>query len=800
MSGFVGARVPRLEDERFLAGRGRYVDDIVLPNMRFAAILRSPFAHGTIRSLAPPGPSSTVELFLGPADVQARVAADVPVVWSFPGQQQLGHPLVDDRVRYVGQPIGVAVGSSRAEAEDGLEDALIEIDELPAVGGLDAALGPGAPLLYPEWGTNVAVEVESGDGEDETAAVFSSAEHVLRARLRTGRLTGAPMETRGVLADPSGGRLTMWTSTQAPHMVRDMVCRVLGLPHARVRVIGPDVGGGFGLKDHVYEDELLVCLAALELGRPVKWIEDRSESLTVTTQARDEVFDVEVAFDGDGTLRGLRCNGIRDVGAVLSVFGAGPLRTMGDNLPGPYRWEAVRMTGQAIVTNRAPTGAYRGFGQPQATVVRERVVDLVAGELGADPVELRLRNMIRSDELPYRTRTFLRFESGDYPEALTRARDLIRAAQPSPDDGLARGVGFSFYVELCGIGPRAGARVLGIDASTYEMATVQMEVDGSVRITAGTSPHGQGHETTYAQLCAERLGVPLSSISLIHSDTDITPYSSYGTAASRSIAVAGGAVVEASERLAARIRRVAAELMEVEADDVTLAEGSAKVAGTELAIPLSEVAAAAIRGHRLPDGMEPGLSETYLHEPDDLSFSYAAHACAVAIDRETGRIDVERFVVVHDCGTMVNPTIVEGQIHGGVAQGIGAAILEGSVFDERAQPLATTFADYLLPASTSLPAIEIEHTVHPSPFIPGGMKGMGEGGTIGATAAVMNAVAAALPEIAEQIDQLPLTPARIRAWMRPGRPGDPPTRTSDPATAAATPEGPAPEGRSPPGA
>jgi carbon-monoxide dehydrogenase large subunit len=761
----VGARVARVEDERFLTGRGRFVDDLRRPGMLHAAILRSTSAHATIRGVDASALGSDA-WFLGPDRLRERAPGPIPVIWTLPLQRQSGHALVEDRVRYAGEPIGIVVAGSRAEAEDGLERILVHTEELPAVPDPEAALVQDAPPLYPEWGTNVAAGFDSGDGAAHTEAVFASADRVLGLRQRRGRVSGTPMEGRALLADPTDGRLTVWTSTQSPHMVRDVIASVLGLAHRRIRVIGPDVGGAFGLKDHIYEDELMVCIAALELGRPVKWIEDRMEGLLSTTQARGEVFDVEVAFDLDGRLRGLRARGLRDAGAHLSIFGGGPLRNTADNLPGPYRWDAVRFEGTVVVTNRPPTGAYRGFGQPQATLLRERAVDRVASELGIDPVELRRRNMIGPQEMPYRTRTLLTYETGDYPGSLERAAGIVAGWPEPPDDGLARGTGYASYVELAAIGPRDGARVLGVDASTYETATVEMELDGSVRVIVGTSPHGQGHETTFAQLVADRLGVPMEWIRSVHSDTDITPYSSYGTAASRSMAVGGGAIVRAADRLADKIRRVAGELLEADPADIELAGGRATVGGTDVSIPLMEIATTAIRAHRLPDGVAPGLSETVIHDPVGLTFSYATHACSVAVDRRTGEIAVERYAVVHDCGTVVNPMIVEGQIHGGVAQGVGEALLEGLGFDANAQPLSTTFMDYLLPLATSLPDIHIVHTVHPSPTVPGGMKGMGEGGTIGAPAAVLGAVAAAVPEIADRIEETPITPAVLRALLR----------------------------------
>ena len=762
---YVGRRLLRHEDDRFLRGRGRFVDDIQVPGLLHAAIIRSQVAHGLLHGLDRSGmPSvSAPTLVLGPHDVQARAVGPLPVVWVVPGQRDRGHPLVDDRVRYVGQPVGVVVADTPYDAEDALDRLHLEVEELPAVGDVEAALAPDAPLLYPEWGTNVAAEPENGDSADHTDAVFASAPHVLRTRMRMGRLAGSPIEPRGIVAvpDPGTGKLTVWTSTQAPHAVKDCLSVVLGLAHHRLRVIAPDVGGGFGVKDHIYEDELLVCMAALELGRPVKWVEHRRESLSVTAQARGHIQDVEVAFDSGGQLVAIRTHGSRDAGANLSIFGPGPHVSMAANLPGPYRWEAVRATGPVVVTNKVPAGAYRGFGQPQAVMIRERAIDMVAADLGMDPVELRRRNMLESEDLPYKTRTLLNYDSGDYPAALARAAELIRADSQPAVDGRARGVGFSSYVELTGIGPTAANKQLGIRVGTYETATVRMDNDGSVRVVTGCTPHGQGHETSFAQLAADHLGVPADRIALVHSDTDFTPYSPYGTAASRSITVGGGAVVRAAGRLADKIRGIAAQLLEAAPEDIVLADGRATVAGTTVGMRLDQIAEHSWRGYDLPEGADPGLVETFVLDPADLAFSYGTHACRVAVDRATGFVEVERFVVVHDCGTVVNPLIVEGQVHGGVAQGLGAALLEEIVYSDRGQPLTTTFLDYLLPTSSSVPDIETEYTEHPSPHIPGGMKGMGEGGTIAAPAAILNAIADALPEMADRVTDIPMTPSRL---------------------------------------
>ncbi len=748
--------MPRVNDGALLSGRARFVDDLHLPGMLHAAVVRSQVAHGTLTRLATSETDATV---FGPDDFGHL--QPLPILWSLGDQWQVETLIVDRHIRYVGQPLGLVVAASRAEAEDALDHIIVEIDERPAVVDAAEALAPGAPLLYPDRGTNRLTTFESGDDQSRVESVTTAADHVLRTVIVTPRLYGSPMEARGIVVDPSAERLTVWSSNQGPHAIRDAICHVLGLPQPAVRVITPAVGGGFGLKDHAYEDELMVVAAALHLGRPVKWIEDRSEAMVATTHARDERFEVTVAYDDDGRLRSLSVTGVRNTGAHFSVFGGGPLFTMAGMLPGPYRWDAVRVVGHLVATNRTPLGAYRGFGQTQAALVRERSVDLVAAALGRDPVDLRLQNMLGPDELPHTTSMYLTYDNGDYPAALRRARELAES-WPSPEaDGRRRGVGYAFYVQLAGLANSSANEAIGLGIGGFETSTVEMLHDGSVLVASGISPHGQGLETTIAQLVADRLGVDLDRVELVTGDTASTPYSAYGTAASRSLPVGGGAAVLAADRVADQLRSIAADMLEAAPEDVVLASGRAHVAGTAIGVPITDVAKRAWRGYRLPDGLTPGLRETAAYDPPSGTFSYAAHVCRVAVDSETGLVDVERYAVVHDCGTIVNPTIVEGQIHGGIAQGLGSALLESVIHDDRGQPLTTTFMDYLLPAQASMPDVTVEHMQTPSPYTPGGMKGMGEGGTNGAMACVANAVAAALPEVTEEMGSLPLTPQVI---------------------------------------
>lgn len=757
---FVGQRVIRRNDEYLLRGTGRYLDDIVLPGMVHASIVRSPVAHGRLIGFDSAGSGRAI--VYSPDQLASLISGELPVLWILGDQQQHSTPVVDNVLRYVGQPMAVVIAESRYLAEDHAEQVGLDIEELVPVLTIDQALAADATVLYPELGTNALASFDAGDSEEHTAAVFGDADRVLHTRLRIGRVHGLAIEGRGIVAVPEPrGKLTVYTSTQAPHSVRDSLCEALGMAQSRVRVIAPDVGGGFGLKDHLYEDEVIVAAAALDLGRPVKWVEDRSESLLATTHARDEIHEIEVAFDEDGTLRGLRVQSARNAGGRFAVFGGGPLFTVFGVVPGPYRWDAVRCVGQVVATNTMSTGAYRGFGQTQAACIRERAVDLVAGALERDPVELRLQNMIGSEELPYRARTMIEYDNGDYPEALRRARQLMDRGPAPADDGRLRGVGYCCYVQMAGIGPSTMNEFIGLRIGGFESATVRLEPDGSVLVATGVSPHGQGLETTIPQLVADELGVDLEAIELLHGDTETTPYSPYGTAASRSIAVGGGAAVVAAQRVADKIRTIASEMLEASPADIDLVEGRAQVAGTDIGVSIAEVAQRAWQGFRLPEGTEPGLTASHFYDPVSATFSYATHACRVAVDPGTGQVEVEDYAVVSDCGTMVNPTIVEGQIHGGVAQGLGAALIEEFVYSEQGQPQCSTLLDYHVPDSATMPDIRIEHLEIPSPYTPGGMKGMGEGGTNGAFAAVVNAVCAALPDVDWANVTTPLSPNRI---------------------------------------
>jgi carbon-monoxide dehydrogenase large subunit len=757
----VGASVPRVNDPRLLTGQGRFVDDVVLPGMLHATIVRSTLPHGTVSTFAGGADGALV---LGPDEI-AEATRPMPCMWIAPDQPQVAIPLAERTVRYVGQPIGVVVAATRAEAEDVAETLDIDIDPLPGVADQWAALEPDAPLLYPEHGSNLAVRFGVGDPDDVIEAAMAGADIVVSRRLRIPRIVPSPMETRGVVAEWNAGarHLTVWMSTQTPHHARDHIAHVLGLRADQVRVIAGDLGGGFGAKEHLYCDEAIVCLAAMRLGRPVKWIEDRVEHFTSTFHGRDAVHDARLAMTADGTFLAIHTHVTGNLGAHFSNVGTGPFRVSGLMLPGPYRLPVAGATISAVWTTTTPTGAYRGFGMQEAAWVRERLVDEAARELGVSPVDLRRRNMYRSDELPLTTPTFQDYDSGDYHRALDLVVDRIAAHPAAPAvPRVRRGIGLATHVEFTGLGPSKVQEIVGFRLGGYETAVVRMEPDGSVIVTSGVMGMGQGIETTLAQLAADRLGVPLSSVTVHLGDTASAPYSAAGSIASRSLTVGGGAVVRAATALREKLLRIAAFHLEAAPGDLELVDGEIRVKGDPTAREsLTALVERTWLGWGLPEGESPDLEVKDVHDPLNISYPYATHAAAVSVDLDTAQVTVDAYWVAHDSGVVVNPMIVDGQIMGGVAQGLGIALFEKMLYAEDGTPLSTTFLDYQIPLSSNVPDMVLDHYETPAPHIPGGMKGVGEGGTIVAPAAIGNAIAAAVPEIAGQILQTPLSPGRL---------------------------------------
>ncbi|MBV9282920.1 MAG: molybdopterin-dependent oxidoreductase, partial [Chloroflexi bacterium] len=680
--------------------------------------------------------------------------------------------LATDKVLYVGQPLAVVVAEDAYAAEDAAELVAAEIEDLPAVTDADDALRPDSPLLHEEWGSNVLAEDTIGGGDVD--GQFREAEVVLARRFKVHRHAGMPIETRGVVAthDRLTGEVTAWISTQIPHLAKTDICEVCRWPGHKLRVIAPGVGGGFGVKEPPYPEESIICFLAKHLGRPVRWIEDRREHFLSSVHAREMLWDVELAADRSGRMRALRGRVLYDVGGHASAQGIGVPIVGASSMLGPYDVRHLRVRIVGVVTNKVPAGAYRGYGRPQATFVMERLVDELAAELGLDRAEVRRRNLILSDAQPYRTATGALYDGGDYQRAFDKALerigygDIEALRAEARQRGRLLGIGFAPFVMEAGLGPSKMIGQGGHKIGTYETVLVRMDTTGKVVVYCGSASQGQGHQTTLAQLCADRLGLSSQEdVVVVMGDTATTPYSPASAIGSRVGMVAGAAVLLGAERVRQKLVRLAAHMLEAGEADVEVGDGLAYVRGSQdRGIPVAEVASEAYLGHDLPDGMLPGLEATETFDAPEATFPYATHAAIVEVDPETGGLAVRRYVVVQDCGTMINPAVVEGQIAGGVAQGIGGALLERLVYDETGQLLTTSFMDYLLPTAAEIPDIEIEHLQTPAPHIPGGMKGLGEAGTVAPAAVLAGAVADALSPLGVAVTDLPLDPDRLWRW------------------------------------
>ncbi|MEV0324315.1 xanthine dehydrogenase family protein molybdopterin-binding subunit [Streptomyces sp. NPDC050658] len=787
---WIGRALPNSRSSRLLRGQGYYVDDIQAPRTLHAAVVRSPVAHGRIlkwdagEALSETG----AKLALGPDEI-GRFTEPLPMAWTLPGQNPHHIELAINTVRYVGQPIGVVVADSRAEAEDAAERVRLEIAPLPVAATTEAALAPGAPLLYPENGTNLAGSAELGDTAEEIARVMDEAAHIVTRNLSVQRIAHSPMEPRGVLADwlPHTECLTVWNSTQSPHVVRQDLAVALRLRADQIRVVAPDVGGSFGGKAMLHPDEAMVCLASMRLGRAVRWTEDRRENLTAAYQGRGQSARARLALDAQGRFLTLDAHIVGDLGAFPSQAGSGPFQATGMALEGPYRFVRAGATVDAVYTNAAPTGAYRGYGMQEASWIRERLIDEAARELGLDPVELRLRNSIRPKDLPYTTRSGFTYDSGDYPAALLRAAKMANSRRRVSEGAVSRGSGITMSVELTGYAPTSLLGALGIDAAGWESGKIRVNQDGTVTVFSGVIPVGQGIETALAQIVADRMGVPLSWISVQLGDTAATPYSDLSSQASRSVTLAGGALMLAADRMRGRMRSLAARRLGVDPNDVMweVEPGNAPTTDTSRYRATDSAQTVSWRdvAHRAWKGWDRNtheeriqLEETVDFDPPALTFAYGVHGAAVAVNRETGKVTVEDYWTVHDSGNLVNPALAEGQIIGGVAQGIGLALLEEAQHDPvDGKPLAVTLQDYALPRTADVPRITVEHLHTPSEIIPGGFKGLGEGGAIPPPATIAAAIADAVPHIAGSLTHTPMTPFVI--WSALDASNTPPDAT-----------------------
>lgn len=768
---WIGRPVPRVEDPPLLTGDTRFVDDLDLPGTLHACFVRSPYAAASIEgidvggALAVPG----VEAVLTAADVPGGLRAVLDRPEFTPTDMPL---LARDAVRHVGEPIAMVIADSRYSAEDGAEEVAVDYGLGDAVASLDRALAPGAPRVHDGMKDNLLLDVPMYD-DPELDAIFSGAAAVIEARFTTGRVTAAPMEGRASLArwDRRDARLVLYVSTQVPHLVRTTVADLLEVPEHTVRVVAPDVGGGFGLKCVVGREEVLVSAAALRLRRPVKWIEDRYENLAASWHGHEQRYDVRAAFDEGGILLGFDADISCDVGAY-SCFpfscGVEPLMAATE-MPGPYRLRHYRARTRAVATNKVPIAPYRGVSRPQITLVMERVMHKAAARLDLDPVEIRRRNLIARDEFPYTGVTGLVYDPASYRESLDLCAARIgHEAWPARQeaarrDGRLIGLGLACFSERTGYGTPAFAQRRMSITPGFESADIRMDPAGGVTVHVGTLGHGQGHRTTLAQIVADELGIEPAHVRVVQGDTDVTPYG-WGTFASRSLVIGGGATKLAAGALGERLKRIAAYLLEIAVEDVELRDGRLQAAGApDVSVSVAEVARVAHHAaHRLPPGEEAGLQARAGFDPPG-TFSNATHGVVVEVSAATGEVRIDRYVVVEDCGVVINPMIVDGQVRGGVAQGIAAALYEQLLYDEEGQLLTATFMDYLVPTAAEIPAIEIHHLETPCEYTATGAKGMGEGGTVGAPAAIANAVADAVSHLGIEIDAIPIEPAWLRA-------------------------------------
>jgi len=756
IAAMVGTPIKRREDPRLITGQATYVDDIKLVGMLHMAVLRSPYGHARIKSIHTdaarnhPGVVAvyTAEDLKG---VVGNIAVAVPLGHMTNGMGIRG-PLAEGKVRFYGDPVAAVIAEDRYAARDARDLIEVDYEPLPAAIDVEKAMRQDAPLLYEEFGTNVALSTP-GPGEN-VEKVFEQTKAdggiVVKARMVNQRLAPVPMETRGVVAEyrKSDRSLTLWSSSQIPHLLRNILAATVGLPQHQVRVIIPEVGGGFGCKLNVYPEELVAAFASMKTGRPVKWIEERSENLAATIHGRDQVDYIEVAATKEGKITALKVHGISDLGSYSQLFTDVIMIAFGFPVSsGAYDIPVIHTSGDIVFTNKVPTDAYRGAGRPEATYIAERAIDMVAHELGKDPAEVRKINFIKPDQFPFKSAAGAVYDTGNYEPALDKALEMadykgLRAEQArrrASGDSKLLGVGISSYIEICGFGPKGTAPV-----GLYESARVRVEQSGTVLVYTGSSPHGQGEETTFAQIVADEFSIPIDNVLIMHGDTDSTP-EGRGTYGSRTTAVGGSAVFTAVQKLKEKMKHIAAHMLEASASDVTLEDGNFFVAGSpQKSVSFTDVAMTANLSNTLPPSIEPGLETTVFWEPESCVFPFGTHVCVVEVDKDTGEAQIVRYIAVDDCGRQINPMLVEGQIHGGIAQGVGQAMYEGVVYGEDGQLLTATLTDYAMPLTTELPSFELESTVTLTPVNPLGVKGIGEAGTIGSTPAVANAICDAL--------------------------------------------------------
>ncbi len=767
-----GSGIKRREDPRLVTGTATYTDDVKLPGLLYAAILRSTYAHARLKKVdvrAAKKAPGVVAVYTG-ADIKDRVNP-VPCAWNVPNcdLKVPAHPLLaHDTVRYVGDGIALVVAESRASARDALDLIDVDYEPLDAVVDPEKATQAEAPQVHADVPANIAFTWRVSGGEVEKA--FAETPVKVEQRIVHQRLQPTAIEPRAAVASYNSGtgQLTLWVTSQNPHIHRFLCSVMLKLPEHRIRVISPEVGGGFGSKIPVYADEALVSFAALDLKRPVKWTEDRSENYKATIHGRDHVEYVELCGTKDGKIMGLRARVYAGLGAYASTAAPGiPTIMHGLMYSGPYTIPNIQSTVYGVYTTTTPVDAYRGAGRPEATFLLERLIDLYARKIGKDPVDVRRKNLIPKNKFPYTVATGLTYDSGNYQRALDRALEILdykafRAEQAKArEQGRYVGVGVTTYCEVCGAGPSQVAGAVGFGGGLYDSAIVRVYPTGMVRAYIGTRPHGQGEETTFAQIIADEFGIPIEDVEIVAGDTEATPQG-WGTYGSRTTAVGGSAVKLAAQRVTEKAKKIAAHLLEVSEADLVWKSGKFVVKGSpDQAKSFAEVALMANVAWNMPPGVEPGLEATAFFDPSNFVYPFGTHICTVEVDVETGQVKILRYIAVDDCGPQINPMIVEGQVHGGVIQGLGEALQEMAVYDEDGQLLTGTMMDYAVPKASQMPRIETAHTVTPSPVNPLGVKGVGETGTIASVPTLVNAVCDALAPLGITHIDKPLTPARV---------------------------------------
>lgn len=786
MTKYIGKSIKRVEDKRFITGKGKFTDDIVLPQMTYGYILRSPYAHARIKSIETtkaldhPG---VVAIFTG-SDIKNANINGVPCGWqvNFKNGDKMHEPshplLVADKARHVGDSVAIVIAENRYFARDAADLIQVDYEVLDAVVSPKIAAQSESPRVHDELPNNLAFDWSLGNPIAEVDTAIADAHHVTTLEFVNQRMIPNALEPRSAIGDydSTGDRYTLYTSSQNPHLIRLLMCAfVLGIPEHKVRVVSPDVGGGFGSKIFHYTEEALVIWCSRQIGRPVKWTAERSESFVTDAHGRDHITKADMAFDATGKIKALRVKTYAGMGAYLSTFApAIPTYLHGTLLQGLYTTPLINVDITATFTNTVAVDAYRGAGRPEATYLLERLIETGAKEMGIDPAELRFRNFIPSfdgvDQPGYQTQVALQYDSGNYEGVLRRAMEMVgyddvRAQQKLNADGKLIGIGISTYIEACGIAPSAVVGALGARAGLYESAQVRVQPTGKVNVYTGSHSHGQGHETTFAQVVADKLGISMDDIEIVHGDSDSVAFG-MGTYGSRSLAVGGSAIVRSLDKILEKGKKIAAHSLEARPEDITFSDGKWSIPGSDKSVSFADVALTAYVPHNYPADLEPGMDFSSFYDPTNFTYPFGAHIAVVEVDRETGKVDLKRFVAVDDVGNVINPMIVEGQIHGGVVQGIGQALFEGAIYDDKGQLMNGSYMDYCIPRAEDVPMIETDRTVTPCPHNPLGVKGAGEAGTIGSTPAVVNAVIDALKGFGVRDLQMPLTSQTVWQAMQ----------------------------------